>query len=132
VQDQLNLIFSLLGTPQDEDMGFLERDDARSYIRCFEKREGQGIRTMFEHAHEDAVAVLENVLRFDPRARPTIDELLDFDLFTDDRDASKEVVADAKIDLGFEAATHLDEFRLRSCFLKEIAAYSRPAAVGGA
>eukprot|EP00427_Karlodinium_veneficum_P025254 CAMPEP_0169098440 /NCGR_PEP_ID=MMETSP1015-20121227/20043_1 /TAXON_ID=342587 /ORGANISM="Karlodinium micrum, Strain CCMP2283" /LENGTH=518 /DNA_ID=CAMNT_0009159291 /DNA_START=44 /DNA_END=1600 /DNA_ORIENTATION=- len=132
VQDQLNLIFNLLGTPRDEDMEFLDRDDARSYIRCFTKREGQGIRGMFEHVHEDAIAVLENVVRFNASTRPTVDELLDFQLFAEDRDPSKEVNADTKIDLDIEAANSLDELRLRSYFLKAIAGCSQRAAMGGA
>merc|ERR1711898_6265 len=42
-QEQLNVIFNLLGTPPDEEIEVLEREDAKRYIKCFQAREGSGL-----------------------------------------------------------------------------------------
>jgi mitogen-activated protein kinase 1/3 len=128
VHDQLSLIFDIIGVPQDADVLFLEREDARSYIRRFPGKDGEGISKAFKHAGEDAIAVLEGTLRFNPLRRPNIDELLDYEIFAACRDSSSETVAPSVVKLDFEGFS-LDELRLRSHLFKEM---KKAAVVGGA
>lgn len=131
VHDQLSLIFDMVGVPQDADVQFLEREDARSYIRYFPEREGKGISNAFKHVGKDAIAVLEGTLRFNPLRRPNINELLDYEIFDACRDSSSETVAPSVVKLDFEGFG-LDEFRLRSHLFKEISSFSKVAVAGGA
>mmetsp|Transcript_37614 Transcript_37614/g.97260 ORF Transcript_37614/g.97260 Transcript_37614/m.97260 type:complete len:448 (-) Transcript_37614:150-1493(-) len=121
--DQLNMIFNLLGTPSDMDAAKLERDDAKRYIRCFAKREGEGLRSKFPQADMESMDILGKMLRFSPTERVQVKDALDHQLFADIRDPSKETVADAIVTLDFEKETDLDEHLLRKYFFKEIRRY---------
>merc|ERR1712110_562318 len=83
---QLNMIFNLLGTPTEEDRDMLERDDARRYIQCFAKRDGEGLVSKFPHVHADSVNILEGMLVFNPRKRISVDQALEHPLFADIRE----------------------------------------------
>jgi mitogen-activated protein kinase 1/3 len=120
-QDMLNLIFNLLGTPSDEEVDLLDRSDAKRYVRCFAPREGQGLAKKFPHANPDSIGLLEQMLRFSPMMRITVQEALDHKIFHPDiKEPSMERVAPSQISLDFEAELDLDEQRLRHYFNKEI------------
>jgi len=132
--DQLNVIFNILGTPTAVDVEFLEREDAKRYLSCFKPRRGQGMEELFRHAGDLSLNVLSETLRFDPRERITVEELLEHEIFYPIRNLSREVVAPGPITFDFETGYDLDEFRLRSNFMKVISSFSqgRGAAPGGA
>jgi len=121
--DQLNMIFNLLGTPPERDISRLERDDAKRYMQCFARREGDGLRSKFPKVEADSVDVLERMLRFSPDERCTVTEALDHPLFVDIRDSSKETVASQIVILDFEKEPDLDESLLRRYFFNEIRRY---------
>jgi len=121
--DQLNMIFNLLGTPPEEDIELLERDDAKRYIRCFAKREGDGLRTKFPLSDEDSIDVLGQMLRFNPSQRAPVRQLLEHRLFTEVRDSPSETTAERYVTLEFETEPDLDEGLLRKYFCKEIRRY---------
>jgi len=121
--DQLSMIFNLLGTPSDEQVAALERDDARRYIQCFARREGEGLAAKFSHVEAESVDVLGQMLRFSPRDRITVTQALEHTLFTEIRDPQKERTANMVISLDFEREPDLDESLLRKYFCKEIQRY---------
>jgi len=123
--DQLNMIFNLLGTPSDEDVNQLERDDAKRYIRCFQKREGDHLLQKFPHHDPLAIDILGAMLRFNPRARVSVERALEHPLFADIRDASREVGGSSYVTLDFEKEPDIDESLLRRYFCKEIRKYVR-------
>lgn len=57
-RDQLNVIFNVLGTPSEEDIEALEKDDARKYIRIFSKRNGRDLAERFSASSREAAAAL--------------------------------------------------------------------------
>jgi len=123
-QDQLNMIFNLLGTPPDSDIELLERDDAKRYIRCFSKREGDGFDARFPFADARSKNILAGMLTLSPTTRMTVAQALNHELFTDIRDPSKETsCALGNIVLEFEKEPDLDETLLRQYFRKEIKKY---------
>lgn len=134
--DQLNMIFDALGTPSEEDMGFIECEDARRYLRCFAPRTGRGFRERFHLADATFVDLLDVTLKFHPQRRASVDEMLAHDVFASMRDSARETVAPEVIYLDFEDSTKIaDEIRLRSFFLKEISSLNnqpspRAAAAG--
>jgi len=121
--DQLNMIFNLIGTPPDSEIEKLERDDAKRYIRCFAKRDGDGINKKFPHVEIDTIAIITKMLLFSPTDRATVDDLLAHNLFKDIRYPEKETVATEMVTLKFEKEPDLDEDRLRQCFCEEIKTY---------
>jgi mitogen-activated protein kinase 1/3 len=125
--DQLNMIFNLLGTPNESDINDLERADAKKYIKCFAARQGEGLRSKFPEAtvHHESVDILEAMLKFNPKQRIEVSKALDHKLFVDIRDKSKERVAskDGPVCLEFEKEPDLDETLLRKYFSKEVKRY---------
>jgi mitogen-activated protein kinase 1/3 len=119
--DQLAVIFDVIGTPSEADASFLDVEDARQYLRRFPAREGHGLANRLPYAGPQALDVLQETLRFDPRQRVSVDQLITRQVFDDVRDMPREVKALAPISLSFEslAPARLDEFRLRSCFYKQ-------------
>lgn len=137
-QDQMNMIFNLLGTPaEDELVSFNFSTDGRRYIRCFDKRQGEGIKAKFMYAGNDTCDMLEGMLQFNPRKRVTVDEALEHRLFYEDtlrgtpmiRDRQRETVAPGPIRLDFEkelrTESDLSEAKLRHYFCEEIGALQR-------
>jgi len=121
--DQLNMIFNLLGTPPEIEVEQLERDDAKRYIQCFSKREGEGIRSRFPHVEADSADILSKMLRFSPWERLRVAQALGHQLLSDIRVPQKETVANAVLNLDFEKEPDLDESLLRKYFYKEIRKY---------
>jgi len=122
--DQLSMIFNLLGTPPDEDVELLEREDAKRYIRCFAKRDGEGFRSKFSNVDSDAsLEMLEGMLRFNPTKRIEVAKALEHRLFEDVRDSVKETSAPKHVTLEFEKEPNLDEALLRRHFSQEIKRY---------
>jgi mitogen-activated protein kinase 1/3 len=119
--DQLNMIFNLLGTPSEEEIDKLERDDAKRYIKCFASREGEGIKSKFAHAPESSIDVLEQMLKVSPTKRMTVQDALADKVFAEIRDPGLERSFEgANITLSFEKEPDLSEQLLRKYFLTEI------------
>jgi mitogen-activated protein kinase 1/3 len=122
--DQLNMIFNLLGTPLDEDIEKLERDDAKRYIRCFATREGEGLKNKFSQAPDVSTDILGRMLKFNPGNRISVKDALEEKVFSegvDIRDRSLERdYTDTPIQLPFEKEPDLGEALLRKYFLIDI------------
>merc|ERR1712060_22907 len=121
--DQLNMIFNLLGTPTEEDIDQLDRDDAKRYIACFAKRTGDGLSSKFPKVDRAFLNILDSMLRFDPTKRIQISDAIDNPIFNEVRDKSKETTADSLVTLEFEKEPDLGESLLRKYFGKEIRKY---------
>lgn len=123
--DQLNMIFNLLGTPLDAEIEHMEREDAKRYIKCFQKREGEGLKSKYRHVDGDAVDILNRMLRFAASDRISVSQALQHRLFKDIRDISKEKTATGYVTLEFEREPDLDETLLRRYFSQEVGRYHR-------
>jgi mitogen-activated protein kinase 1/3 len=122
-QEQLNMIFNLLGTPKESDVELLGRDDAKRYMRCFAAREGTGLRAKFPLVDHDSIDILNQMLRFNPDERIKVHHALDHKLFSEIRDPAQETSAGSLVILDFEKEPDLDEALLRKYFVKEIRKY---------
>merc|ERR1712060_832949 len=83
--DQLNMIFNLIGSPTDKEAEELSREDARRYLSCFAKREGDGVESKFPHVKSqeksaDIFDLLKRMLLFAPKGRIPVDRALSHDL----------------------------------------------------
>ncbi|KAH8741466.1 mitogen-activated protein kinase 2 [Cryptosporidium ryanae] len=122
-RDQLNMIFNVLGSPQEEDIEMLEKEDAKRYIRIFNRRSGIDLQTRFPGASNLAIDLLKKMLVFNPYRRITVDEALSHPLFKNIRNEKLEVISDEKVTLPFDDWGSMSEKELRYCFLKEIQRY---------
>lgn len=122
-RDQLNMIFNILGTPSDDDVEALEKEDAKRYIRIFQAREGINLRQRFPAASPEAVDMLRRMLVFNPKKRITVDEALCHGLFKEIRNNAIEVTAKQRVRLPFDDWENLDKHQLRYAFLREISRY---------
>lgn len=75
--DQLNVIFSVIGTPSEEDMACVYNREALSFIKKLKRREPKSMSTLFPKASSRAHDFLSKILVFNPQERMTVDEALE-------------------------------------------------------
>lgn len=119
-QDQLNIIFSILGTPSDEDLEFVSDDKALEYLRSFPNKPKTDFKLMFPVASPESIDFLEKTLRFNPHKRITIEECLKHPMMAEVKQPEKEKVLGSKITFDFEDEDIDNEERLRELFNEQI------------
>ncbi|KAL7066403.1 protein kinase domain-containing protein [Cryptosporidium serpentis] len=122
-RDQLNMIFNILGSPKEEDIDILEKEDAKRYIRIFHKRSGIDMHARFPGASNLAIDLLKKMLVFNPVKRITVEEALCHPFFKNIRNEKLEVISNEKVTLPFDDWNIMTEKELRYYFLKEIQLY---------
>lgn len=118
-QDQLSVIFQVLGTPNEDDMSFVTDTKAIEYLSSFAGASRKNLREMYSGCGDEAIDFLDKILQFNPYFRMTIKECLEHPLFDGVRKEEKESVATEVICFDFEKEM-LDKDRLRELFLEEI------------
>lgn len=128
-RDMMNVIFDCLGTPSQDEINKLQREDSKQYINLFKKRTGSGLRSKFEYVDAASMDLLERMLRFDAGSRISDDDAIAHELFDDCRDLGKEEArAPAKITLDFDSelsqglTSAVMERRLRELLVGEVRA----------
>ncbi|CAN6215687.1 unnamed protein product [Urochloa humidicola] len=76
VVHQLDLITDLLGTPSSETLSQIRNEKARRYLSCMRKKHPVPFTQKFRNADPLALRLLERLLAFDPKDRPTAEEAL--------------------------------------------------------
>ncbi|KAL6777617.1 MAPK3 [Auxenochlorella protothecoides x Auxenochlorella symbiontica] len=120
--DQLKLIIRTLGTPSDEELGFITAPKARTYIRGLAAVQKPDFRASFPDASKQALDLMERMLQFDPRRRISVDDALRHPWLAALHDEAAEPVARGAFKFDFEDQ-ELDEPTLRSMVLDEVARY---------
>lgn len=117
--DQLAVIFEVIGSPSEEDKSFVTDTKAFEYLESFPSRPKVDLNTLYPGAGEEAVDLLNRILIFNPYFRITVDDALAHPLFKKVRKPEKEVSADHEIQIEFEK-DHLDKKKLRQLFIEEM------------
>ncbi|CAH9142693.1 unnamed protein product [Cuscuta epithymum] len=76
VVHQLDLMTDLLGTPPPETVARIRNEKARRYLSNMRKKQPIPFAQKFPHADPLAVRLLEKLLAFDPKDRPSAEEAL--------------------------------------------------------
>ncbi|XP_047315977.1 mitogen-activated protein kinase 9-like [Impatiens glandulifera] len=76
VVHQLDLMTDLLGTPPPESIARIRNEKARRYLNNMRKKQRVPFSQKFPHADPLALRLLERILAFDPKDRPTAEEAL--------------------------------------------------------
>lgn len=121
--EQIELILSILGTPKIEDVYKEGRSNSRELIYKFGKIEKVPWREIFQNASDDALDLLEKLLKFDPDKRITVEQAMKHKYFDDlpvEVDEKPEPVS--KFDFEFEDQ-ELSSADLRDLILHEIMLY---------
>ncbi|CEM02683.1 unnamed protein product [Vitrella brassicaformis CCMP3155] len=118
--DQLNCIFNVLGTPTEDDLQEIEKDE---FVRRYSRRQPISLRTKFAAASDEGLDLLRRMLAFRPSQRTTLDEALDHPFFADVRSPAREFKANELLSLPFDDYADLNENQLRYAFLAEIQRY---------
>jgi mitogen-activated protein kinase 1/3 len=74
--DQLNVIFSVIGTPTEEDLESIFNVEALQFIKKLKKKTAVPFKKVFPTASAKALDLLEKLLVFSPKNRITIDDAL--------------------------------------------------------
>ncbi|CAG9318191.1 unnamed protein product [Blepharisma stoltei] len=75
--NQLDLIFDMIGTPSDEDIASIPHLRARDKVSRMPKRNKKAFETIFSECNPDAIDLVRKFLVFNPDKRITIDEALE-------------------------------------------------------
>ena len=74
--DQIRRIIGVLGTPNADEISFIENEQAKKYIKNLPKRNRQQFTILFPKANPVALDMLGKMLVFNPNKRATVEELL--------------------------------------------------------
>ena len=119
--DQLAIIFQVLGTPSDQDKSFVTDSKATQYLGAFPTTVRENLGQKYPGAGKEAIDLLNKMLQFNPYFRITIDEALDHPMFSKIRKQEKEVKSQTKINIEFDnSGDTLDRQKLRALFIEEI------------
>jgi serine/threonine protein kinase len=121
--DQLSTIVRVLGTSQG-DLSWIENEELRDYLKAMPHVERVSLSAMYPGASDEAIALLEWMLAFNPSERSTVQQALAHDFFH----GMPELVAGNKPSVprtvDFEDSD-LSPKQLRHLILDEINSYQR-------
>lgn len=120
--DQLKLIIRTLGTPSDEELGFISAPKARAYIKALATVEKADLSKLFPGASPLAVDLLGRMLHFDPRRRISVEQALAHPWLAQLHDEAAEPSAPGVFKFDFEEQD-LDEAAVRKMVWEEMVHY---------
>ncbi|GBE59664.1 cell-cycle-associated kinase MAPK [Babesia ovata] len=118
--DQLNIIFNVIGTPSEEDIAAIAKPDVRRYVRMFHKRNGVDLYKRFRATPPLAVDLLQRMLVFNPEKRIKVSEALQHEYFRDLYNPRHAEVPSHPVVVPFNDWINMSEGQLRYAFLREI------------
>jgi len=110
--DQLAVIFEVIGTPNEEDRSFVTDSKALEYLDAFPQKAKTDLNKLYPGAGDEAIDLLGRMLVFNPYFRVSVDEALNHPFFKKVRKPEKEIHSDKEIMIEFEKE-HLDKKKLR-------------------
>ena len=127
--DQLNIIFDVIGSPDEESMGFVSDPNAVLYLKSLSQKKKNKInfKAKFPGSSEESLDLLQKMLIFDPKKRITVQESLEHPFFKSIRDKSKEEEATFNLEFEFEDDNNLTIEKLRNLFIIVIKSYKKRA-----
>ena len=125
--DQLNVIFDVIGSHNEESMGFVTEPNAVLYLKSLSQKKKSKInfKPIFPGSDEESLDLLKKMLIFDPNKIITVKECLDHPFFKSVRDASKEEKASFNLEFEFKDDNNLTVGKLRNLFMIVIKSYKQ-------
>ncbi|CAA3025589.1 mitogen-activated kinase 15-like [Olea europaea subsp. europaea] len=124
VVHQLDLMTNLLGTPPHEIIARIKNEKARRYLSSMRKKKNIPFSQKFPHADPLALCLLERMLAFDPKDRPSAEEALADPYFRNLAKVEREPSADPFTKLEFEfERRRITKVDVRELIYREILEY---------
>ena len=121
--DQLNIIFEVIGTPDEEDLKLITDEKALIYIRSFGKREKKSLNLIYPQSHQELINLMESMIIFNSNRRIDCEMALAHPYFDSIRDLNKEKKAEVPADFEFEHIPDITISQMREYFIQEILKY---------
>jgi len=99
---QLNLIFQTLGTPNPNELTWVKNEKALQFIRNQKRLQRRDFRHLFSKASNEAVAILNAMLRFDPNQRISVNEALEMPFLSNYHNSGDEPTCPSLFDHSYE------------------------------
>ena len=99
---QLNLITKVIGSPTEADMGFINSEKARRYIRSLPHSSPLEFSKLYSTSSPAAADLLSAMLVFNPSKRITVEQALEHPYLASLHDANDEPSAVAPFEFDFE------------------------------
>ena len=115
--DQLAVIFEILGTPETDDIAFVTDTKATTYLKSFGSIPRMDLGKKYPGATPDAIDLLNKMLQINPFFRITVKDALAHEAFAKIRRDSKELISDQLVTIDFEDEI-LDKEMLRNVFMR--------------
>ena len=100
--DQLNVIFEVIGTPSEDELGFISDSTSLAYLKSFHPRERKEFSYVYPSSSPVLIQLMNSMLQFDPRRRIAVEQVLKNSYFDEVRDISTETEAEIPADFEFE------------------------------
>lgn len=110
--DQLAVIFEVIGTPNEDDKSYVTDAKALEYLDAFPKTQRGDLSIIYPGAGVEAIDLLNRIIVFNPYFRISVNEALNHPFFKKIKKPEKEVVSETEIEIEFEKE-HLDKKKLR-------------------
>jgi len=125
--DQLNVIFDVIGSPDEESMGFVTDPNAVLYLKSLSQKKKNKInfKAKFPGSSAESLDLLQKMLIFDPKKRITVQQSLEHPFFKSVRDPKKEEEATFNLEFEFEDDNNLTIEKLRNLFITVIKSYKK-------
>lgn len=122
-EDQLEMIFNVIGTPTEAEVDMIDDVEATQYLKSFESRKGEGFKERIPQADSDDCDVLRRLVCFNPQQRPSAEQLLVHRIFADVRECHQEVKAQSVATLSFKEEAEISKHQLKEYIVKEMRKY---------
>ena len=123
--DQMYVIFSILGTPNEDDINFVTDAKAIEYLKSFSPKKKVDFKEIYPGSSAEALDFINKTVVFNPMKRMSIEECLSHPYLSKVRDPKREIVAGGSIKMDFEKEGELSAKRLRELFVDEIRIYHK-------
>ena len=75
-KNQIGLIFELIGTPTPNEIANISNPKSRKFVEKFKKCEKKDFKEFFPETKLEGLDLLENLLKFDPKKRLTVEQAI--------------------------------------------------------
>jgi len=99
---QMRLITEVIGTPTDDELGFIRNEDARKYMRHLPQFPRRPFVSLFPRMQPVALDLIERMLTFNPLQRITVEEALEHPYLERLHDVADEPICTDPFSFDFE------------------------------
>ena len=123
MNDQLNVVFEIIGTPTEDETSFVTDQKAIDYLKAFPYKGRADLSKNYPGIGAEAIDLLNKMLVFNPYFRPSIDEILEHPYLSNVKNSSSEALAPLEVYLDVETVPEITLYKLKELFQKEIIQY---------